>query len=465
MHELCSSYDEHSTSIPSDAILTITSLQEAINQPGLSANYDGPYDHKYDLDKTLFVFHHACNNENVTLEIIKFLLNNNIRSFPDSPRSLCTAFATLENDETSISETYPLHLACTKEFCPSDVIRFLIKQYPHALEHPSNINGGIGYDYDVYQVAGLPLHYYLARSRDIDIDTVKMMLEVYPQSLMTTGEEEDCKACYPIHALLSNECTNNLQEILAYLVELNPSVIRMLDGFMKAPLHLACRNSNMTLEVVQYIFNKWPEAIRMENERGWLPIHELCYNIDIEKTRLGDIALYEILQFMLDVDSTLISEEDNSGYLPIHHAVDGMSTKFCKALIKAYPESISVESEYGSLPIHEACGNGYSYDITKTIRYLLELYPTSINARNGDGDMPIHSAARQFGRDYIIELLLSYDPDGASKETDQRQLPLHLVCAKQHYNYEYLDMVKVLYEAYPEAINARDEDGNTPLCC
>jgi len=101
--------------------LSITTLKETINRPGLSPVFNGNnYDHLYDPEKTLFIVHHACNNENVTLEIIEFLLNNNIKSFPNA-----TDFAN-PNDDTSITETYPLHIACSNEDCPNDVIRFLV---------------------------------------------------------------------------------------------------------------------------------------------------------------------------------------------------------------------------------------------------------------------------------------------------------------------------------------------------
>ena len=103
--------------------LSITALHETINNPGLS-NYKTSFNRSYDKyyrDKSLFVVHYACMNENVTLEIIEFLLNNNIKSFPDAAQTLCTEFATLQRDETSISETYPLHIACSNEHCPGEV--------------------------------------------------------------------------------------------------------------------------------------------------------------------------------------------------------------------------------------------------------------------------------------------------------------------------------------------------------
>ena len=436
--------------------LSITSLRDTINRPGLSHIYNGPYDHKHDPDKTLFVVHYACMNENVTLEIIEFLLNNNIKSFPDAAQVLSTEFLTRQGDETSISETYPLHIACSNEHCPGEVIRFLVELYPPACEHLSNINGGV--HYDAYQGAGLPLHYYLARNKNVDIDTVKLFVEIYPQSLMIQGEDDEEEACYPIHAILSNEKTN-IHEILSYMLELEPSSIQLLDGRGSTPLHVACQSQGVNLAIVENLFNTWPEAIQMRNVSGYLPIHDLCCNIELD-----DDASLEILQFFLGIDPTLASSRNgDGGFLPIHYAVDGMSTEFCKVLIKAYPESVGIESNDETLPIHEACGGCKTRDdLVDTIQHLLELYPESINARDEEGRLPFHYAASKArrGRIDIMKLLLKHDPDAASKKTTdgKGQLPLHLacrICTRP-------EAIQVLYDAFPEAILVLDGDRKAP---
>jgi len=437
--------------------LSITALHKTINNPGLSANYKNSFNSSYDADnrdKALFVVHYACMNKNVTLEIIEFLLNNDIRSFPNAAQVLSTEFLTRQGDETSTSETYPLHIACCNENCPSDVIRFLVDRYPPACEHLSNINEGV--HCDTYQVAGLPIHYYLARNKNVDIDTVKLLVEMYPQSLMITDEEDDEEeACYPIHALLSNEKTNNIHEILSYMLELEPSSIQLLDGRGGSPLHLSCRNGNMTLEVVQFIFNKWPEAMRTRDRYdGWLPVHELCVN-----QKLDGIVALDILRFMLDTDQTIARERNDLGYLPIHLAPGEMSIAFCKVLVDTYPESVRIDLD-GSLPIHEACRYDTRYDTTELIQYLLEIYPESINARDLKGRLPIHYAAMN-GRTGTIELLLKHDPDAASKKTEdgKQSLPLHMAC--QHCKQPVA--IQVLYDAFPEATLIFDADRKIPM--
>ena len=166
---------------------------------------------------------------------------------------------------------------------------------------------------------------------------------------------------------------------------------------------------------------------------------------------------------MLEIDSNLPRENDNKGCLPIHHAVANKSTAFCKILTDAYPESLRVESgriesDAGMLPIHEVCRFGNRDDTADTIQYMLELDPELVNAEDIDGYLPIHLAA-ECGSEKSIELLFKFDSDAASKEINDgsRLLPLHLACYESN-----LSSIQALYDAYPEAILARDRDGKNP---
>ena len=214
----------------------------------------------------------------------------------------------------------------------------------------------------------------------------------------------------------------------------------------------ACRNNKVTLEIVQLLYNTLPGALQLRNDYGWLPIHHLCCNKDLD-----DTASLDILRFMLNIDPTLPREL--VGCLPIRLAVQNKSTTFCKLLVDAYPESLRIESSDGMLPIHEACLNGNRDDTADTIQCMLELDPEIINAEDSDGWVPIHHAV--LGMTKSIEILLQYDPDAASKKTydGDRRLPLHLACDYD----KNVSSVQILYDAYPEAILASDRDGRTPL--
>jgi len=426
LYELCKS-DE----------LSIKSLQETINNPLIRTDYN------YDKQSLRYVFHQACDNENVTLEIIELLLHyiNNVRGFPNVAQVVSNEFAALvDGDTDSMNEAYPLHVACCNENCPNDVIRLLIEQYPLALKHLSNINDADN------EIAGLPLHYYLAQNKNVDIDIIKMMVKAYPESLVVARGV----ACSPIHSLLYNESTSNLQDILACVIELEGIDVYTLDDNDRTMLHLACGHKNVTFELFKFIFNIWPEGIRLRDTSGETPLHYLCSNDDPNHTTSLDI-----LQYMVSIDPTLVRESSGHGYLLIHCAVKGKSTEFCKVLIDLYPESVRIASNNGDLPIHDAC---WSNNVDK-IQYMLDLYPESTNVRNSDGELPIHHAATN-GSAKTIELLLKHDPDMASKNTtdNNRQLPLHIAC-------QYCKRpkaIQVLYDVFPEASLVLDADGKPP---
>ena len=123
-------------------------------------------------------------------------------------------------------------------------------------------------------------------------------------------------------------------------------------------LHEACYNYNkkVTLEIVQLLYNTFPEALRLRDGDGWLPIHHLCDNCDLDETNSLDILRF----IMLSIDPTLLREVNDGGYLPLHNAVAYKSITFCKILIDVYPESLQIESDEG-LPIHLACRYGDVY--------------------------------------------------------------------------------------------------------
>ena len=143
LNDLCSSDD-----------LSLTALCEKVSQLSTSDVSQEVYnDHPF--------LHTLCSmNKYVTLEMVRYILD----SFPGM-----VTWEMVASDNNNISATsYALHCACYNEYCPDSVIDLLLKDYPPALEHLSKLNNGVlGWN-----VKGLPLHYYLARTSNIDIKIV-----------------------------------------------------------------------------------------------------------------------------------------------------------------------------------------------------------------------------------------------------------------------------------------------------
>ena len=411
----------------------------------------GPPSNYADCKYARLCVHQACINRNITLEIIQYLL---LDIFPDAPKEMSTAGTFSEESKISL-----LHLCCSNENCPDEIIRWLLQQFPSAINEFSFVINGenkiYGVETDIYRgnmnIQGLPIHYYLARESNVDLETVELLVGAYPQALLANGNNVRVA---PIHIASTNSHIDNLLEIILYLLKSEPTSIWLRDSADKTILALTCGNGKPDKAIFQLIYNSWPEALRLGgDDHGQLPIHKLCDNKDLD-----DTASLDILRFMLEIDPNLPMEMDRDDYLPVHYAVTRKSTAFGKILIDAHPQSLRIELSDG-LPIHIACFYGERDDTVDTIQYMLELDPELIHAEDSGGWLPIHCAAMN-GTTKSIELLLKLDPDAASKEINNgsRRLPLHLAC-----KWSDLSTVQALYDAYPEAILARDSGGDTPL--
>ena len=142
-------------------------------------------------------FHQACMNEKVTLEIIEYLLS----IFPQVGCLKTNEFC--PDGDDGGTESYPLHVCCYNELCPNEVIGLLVEKYPDALSHCCIFREGIGEIGD--DGMWLPLHYYLERESNVDIDTVKVLIEAYPEALMADFD------LAPIHIAATNPHIDNLR--------------------------------------------------------------------------------------------------------------------------------------------------------------------------------------------------------------------------------------------------------------
>ena len=406
------------------------------------------------------LLHIACLSKSVTLDIVEYML----AAFPRVVKTESEDDSNYDVDGDSVDtyKKFPLHCACYNQYCPSSIVSLLIERYPNALEHfaPCEYLFIVGGKDDLI-VEGLPLHYYVARETNVDIDIVKMLFEAYPQAMLAANDDDEMYFT-PIHAIVSstNEDINNLLPIIKFFIEVEPSCMRTVDEYERTPLVVASCNTNITLDTVQLLVNAWPESISIPERNGYLPIHELCCN-----EKLGEAASIDILQFMLDIDPTLVRETGDDDYLPIHHAINAgtKSFEFCKILIDAFPESLEASTSDGMLPIHLAVFHPNDQaDKVDTIQYILDLCPECMDSIDGRGSTPMHHAA-QGKRADIVELLLDHDPGAAHRPSGSLScnLPLHLAC---DYNSAQLpEVVQVLFDACPQAINIHNWRGATPL--
>jgi ankyrin repeat protein len=176
-------------------------------------------------------------------------------------------------------------------------------------------------------------------------------------------------------------------------------------------------------------------------------------------------------QLISQLESTLrttnpevLNEKDRYDRTLLYYAVMKRSVEFIKVLVETNGglQSVKTADRSGRLPIHIAC----VHCNVKVVKYLLSIYPESINIANKYGHYPVHNViwnrVRADDRDIgdLIRFLLLHDQGVVSKPTTTRDnLALHVVCMRQL----SLEIVKVVYNTYPQAIHRRNNYGHTPL--
>ena len=406
------------------------------------------------LDNSSFL-HRVCFNENVTLEIVEYILDlyppaiNFNKDIPDH----------------EVKSAYPLHLACFNEECPNEVIQLLLKRLDDStaiqLAHISHMDydwGGTGIDLmDSEKHGGTPLHYYLSRTSNVNVDIVKDLVNANPRALLVADEDTKCT---PIHILLHNESIGKMYDVLEYLIQSNSSSLETKDEYDQTPLDVACKNKSITAGMIGLLLRACPGAVHQRNNCNGLPIHSVC---DIKD--MDDAVAIEILCLLLEAHPDSVRQTDSEIELPLHHAATNKSQAFCKILVDAYPESVSRGDSDGCLPLHSACFDGRP----DTLEYLLKLYPESLITRNNGGFLPIHCAACRTGRENtsnIIEILLHHDPKCLSKpavsvfgNNYDGHLPLHIACS----NSDEENITELVFDLYPEAILIRNTREQLPI--
>ena len=135
------------------------------------------------------------------------------------------------------------------------------------------------------------------------------------------------------------------------------------------------------------------------------------------------------------------------------------SRSFILTLIEAYPEAASCKDSYGMTALHLACENGFSLVI---VQRLYQLYPEAVMVQDDDGRIPLHLACQsEYASLEVVEIPCRKVSGGCSIESLFEQLSLHYACASCVR--ASVEVIQVLIEAYPNAVNVTDTDGMLPV--
>jgi ankyrin repeat protein len=156
--------------------------------------------------------------------------------------------------------------------------------------------------------------------------------------------------------------------------------VKITVWYRRLPLHHACSKSNVPLSILQSLLIAYPDALLLPDETGKLPLHHAirCRHI-----------FPEILPILVSESSASFS--DHEGKCPLHYACEyRLDLTSIQCLVEAAPKVLSHVDQYGRLPLHWECSIlSEREDKITVIKYLVEQYPAAVTVPDIDGRTPL----------------------------------------------------------------------------
>jgi len=334
--------------------------------------------------------------------------------------------------------TTPIHAACSCGYITVEIMKILVEARGDILEQREG------------SVSNLPFHTLFCRNKSWRwkqggtlFQVVQYMLEQYRDAIRT----RNAQGFLPLHYAASTTL-----EATKFLVEQFPASVRQACHSGRLPFQFAVLNGS--IEVVEYLYEQYPEALEL-GKKG------LLHGVVKQERNIN-----EKIRFLLARVPDLVNEKDWLGNLPLHCACSAYQPNLdiIKLLFEAYPEAIHTKNTAGLLPLHCLCGVSSIDELGKQeidhINFLVAQLPYSVKVKDSEGSLPLHHASRNFslkGLKHIVRLF----PEGVREESPKHGLPIH--CACQHVDGP--ENMKYLQSQYPKSLTVRNESVGLPMEC
>lgn len=222
------------------------------------------------------------------------------------------------------------------------------------------------------------------------------------------------------------------------------------------PLHFVASLRNPRLANAQHILNTYPDAVRIGDKKGWLPIHwcaKNCSNVDV-------------IQLLINQYPQSVYEPTYKGQLPFQLALQNRDTSIMELLLKYNPDALESIDNKGNTCLHDAVRYCNPYGVTRLLKFSSEL----ALIKNFDKDeLPVHKlfnylpnkggSRLKWHQTEVLKLLIEYHPETIAMTDKEGSLPLHLAV----YFNANIEIIELLVQTYPSGSLLRDNYGKLPL--
>ena len=213
-----------------------------------------------------------------------------------------------------------------------------------------------------------------------------------------------------------------------------------------------------TNAAINYVMDAFPDKKKKTDGRMWLPMHLAISVPDID---LDDI------QIMFDSQPDCISQglDQESNYTPCHLAMmsHGPDINLIK-MLKDYDPGFGVRlTRNQSTPLHLAAQFSNSISV---IQELIREFPQTLIMKDYQQRVPVACAFENISADApeIFRILLQAAPQIVREPGNRGRFLLHQCL--HHSTGEKsgnAEMVSIMLEAFPDAVNIADDDGYLPI--
>jgi ankyrin repeat protein len=215
---------------------------------------------------------------------------------------------------------------------------------------------------------------------------------------------------------------------------------------------LACAYG-VDLEVIKWLYNKAPEAIKWKDPKNNLPLH----------TVMEQGTCLRTAKFLYQSYPAALMCKNENGCTPLHFAFWKSSLAIVKFLLgESKADAVQMEENYKDTPLHDAFHNDKHEEVSE---FVATKYPDFLKKpRSSDGWLPLHVACCNATSIVGVRVLLEHYPDAAKQKDKQGKIPLALACQNEYLEEEdLLELIELLVRIYPEAIDVEDDDGNEAI--
>eukprot|EP00956_Cyclotella_meneghiniana_P035408 scaffold114533_cov23-Cyclotella_meneghiniana.AAC.1 len=193
----------------------------------------------------------------------------------------------------------------------------------------------------------------------------------------------------------------------------------------------------------------YPDALLIASN-GLTPLQVLMRNPE-----LG--SMFDVFKYLMDSGPKSIKN-----CLTCACRNDHVTVEIVQFILRKYPEVASRKDDRGKLPLHSLCGNRLTANASiEILKILLNAYPEGTSqawSYRSRSLLPIHEAVSTKSLEFC-KLLINANPELIRIQDGQHaRLPIHYACSNG-----YFDVVKHLYELYPDSIRTMDRSGRYPF--